>query len=191
MIRLALRTGTPDGSKCGTLVVGLFAGERPPRGEAGWADWRVGGAISRAILAGRIDGAIGSTVLMPGGKLPAKRLLVVGLGAPTDFKERALGAALDLALAKLGGLGDSDFAIALPGDKPWPAPKDAAGVIGEHLLRAMAAAARQARVTLIGTAPLMTEVRDWVRNAGDPVASHVVLDKDTDEPNASSMETRT
>lgn len=187
MIRLSLRSGTPDVS-CGTLVVGLFSGERPPRGEAGWADWRVGGAISRAILAGKIDGAIGSTVLMPAGKLPARRLLVVGLGAPTDFKERALGAAIDLALAKLAGLGDADFAIALPGEKPYPAPKDAAGTIGEHLLRAMAVAAKQARVTLIGPPALMTEMRDWVRTAGDPVASHVVLD---DEQNASSMETRT
>lgn len=178
MIRLSLRTGGPDRAPCGTLVVGLFAGERPPRGEAGWVDWRLGGAVSRAILAGRVDGAAGSCVLMPAAKLPAKRVLVVGLGAPGDFKGKALGAAIDLALAKLAGLHEDRFAMALPGDKPWPAPKDAAEVIGDHLLRALASAARQATITLLGPPALLDEIREWVRGAGDPVATHVVLDDD-------------
>src|SRR5438874_4311367 len=103
------RPGGPDHAPCGTLVVGMFAGERPPKGEAGWADWRVDGAISRAILNGRVNGEAGSTVLMPAGKLPASKLLVVGLGSPAEFKGKALAHAIDLALAKLTGWREEDF----------------------------------------------------------------------------------
>lgn len=182
MIRLRLAGDRPDFAPCGTLVVGLFAGERPPRGEAGWADWRLSGAISRAILAGRVDGSAGTTVLMPSGKLPAERLLVVGLGAPNDFKGKALGTAIDLAMAKLAGLKEEDFAIALPGTHDAPAPKDAAEVIGKHLLEPLAAAAKSAKITLLGPADLLAEVKEWIRNATGPVASHVVLGEDSTSP---------
>jgi hypothetical protein len=112
---------------------------------------------------------------MPAKKLPCARLLVVGLGAPSDFKGKALGAAFDLALAKTAGLNETDFAIALPGDKPWPIPRDAAEVTGEHLLVPFARAARSAKITLLGPTAYLNEVREWVRNAGDPVSTHVVL----------------
>jgi len=175
VIRLALSSEGPDTAPCGTLVVGMLAGERPPKGEAGWVDWRLGGALSRAILAGRVDGAAGSCVLMPAKKLPCARILVMGLGHPTEAKGRALGAAIDLAREKLAGLGETDFAIALPGDKPTGVPKDAAETIGRHLLIPLAAAARQAKITLLGPTELLNDVREWVRNAGDPVSTHVVL----------------
>ncbi len=179
MIRLRLETRGPDHAKCGTLIVGLHSGERPPRGEAGWLDWRLGGALSRAILAGRVDGARGTAVLMPAAKLPCARVIVVGMGAPSDFKGRELGAAVDLALSKIMGLGELDFAIALPGTKPYPPPKDSAEVIGERLLGTLATAAREAKITLLGPAPLLLEVAEWVRGASGPVTSHVVLDEQT------------
>lgn len=177
MIRLLLEPRGPDHAPCGTLVVGLHSGERPPRGEAGWADWRLSGALSRAILAGRVDGARGSAVLMPAAKLPCARVIVIGLGAPSDFKGRELGGAIEIALAKLAGLNENDFAIALPGTKPHALPKDAAEVVGERLLGALATAARSAKITLLGPAPFLVEVADWVRGASGPVASHVVLDE--------------
>lgn len=179
MIRLSLAGDHPDRAPCGTLVVGLFAGERPPRGEAGLADWRVGGALSRAILAGRVDGSAGSTVLMPPGKLLARKLLIVGLGTPSEFKGKQLGAAIDHALAKLAGLKEDDYALALPGTKPYALPKDAADVTGEHLLNALATAARSAKIALLGTPEFLNEVKDWVRTARGPVTSHVVLDDGT------------
>lgn len=179
MIRLTLAGDHPDNAPCGTLVVGLFTGERPPKGEAGWADWRLAGAISRAMLTGRVDGAAGTSVLMPTGKLPCRKLLVLGLGAPGEFKGKALGAAIDLALVKLAGLKEDDYTLALPGSKPWPLPKDAAEVTGAHLFEPLAAAARSAKITLLGTPEYLTEVKEWVRAARGPVASHVVLAEDS------------
>lgn len=178
MIRLKLIDGNPDLAPCGMLVVGLFQGERPPRGEAGLVDWRLNGALSRAILAGRIDGAAGTTVLMPPQKLPCSRILVVGLGPANDFKGKGLGAAIDLVLAKLDGLQETDLAIALPGTKPWPMPRNAAEVTGEHLLHRLAAAGRSATITLLGPADFLQDVKDWVRTSQDPVASHVALQED-------------
>jgi hypothetical protein len=177
VIRLRFGGDNPDRTPCGTLVAGLFTGERPPKGEAGWADWRVGGAISRAILAGRIDGAWGTSVLMPPGKLPARRLLLLGLGQPGEFKGKQLGAAIELALAKLAGLQEDDFAMALPGSKPWPLPKSAAEITGEHLLQPLASAARSARISILGPPELIVELKDWIRTTRGAVASHVVVDE--------------
>jgi hypothetical protein len=177
VIRLTLCSDGPDFAPCGTLVVGLYAGERPPRGEAGMADWRLGGAISRAILSGHLDTKLGSTILMPPGKLPASRLLLVGLGAPSEFKSRAMETVIATALAKLAGLREEDFAMAIPGTKPFPAPKDAADVIGEHLLGSLATAAKSAKITILGPADHLLEIRDWIRTATGPVTSHVVLDE--------------
>ena len=114
MIRLRLVADGPDHAPCGTLVVGLYQGERGPKGEAGWVDWRLGGALSRAILAGRVDGTAGMTVLMPAKKLPCKRVLVVGMGPQAEFKGKNLAIILDGVLEKVEGFQDMDLAIALP-----------------------------------------------------------------------------
>lgn len=179
MIRLKLIDGGPDKAPCGTLAVGLFQGERSPKGEAGWVDWRLAGALSRAILAGRVDGAAGSTVLMPAKKLPCQRILVVGLGPQAEFKGKNLAVALDSVLEKIEGLQDTDLAVALPGTKPWPAPRNAAEVLGEKLLHGLAAAGRSATISILGPPDLLAEIREWVRTQGDPVASHVSLEEDS------------
>lgn len=178
MIRLKLVDGGPDKAPCGTLAVGLFQGERPPRGEAGWVDWRLGGALSRAILAGRVGGEAGTTVLMPARKLPCARVLVVGLGPHAEFKGKNLAAALDQVIEKVEGLHDADLAVALPGTKPWPMPRNAAEVTGERLLHSLAAAARSAAITVLGPPDLLADLKEWVRAQPDPVASHVALDED-------------
>ena len=178
MIRLKLVDGGPDKAPCGTLAVGLFKGERPPRGEAGLVDWRLGGSLSRAILAGRVDGAAGTTVLMPAKKLPCARVLVVGLGPHAEFKGKTLAAALDEVLRKVAGFQDDDLAFALPGTKPWAMPRNTAEVIGEQVLHALAAAARSATITVLGPKELLADLKEWVRTQSDPVASHVVLDED-------------
>lgn len=188
MIRLKLIDGGPDKATCGTLAVGLFQGERPPKGEAGWVDWRLAGALSRAILAGHVDGAAGTTVLMPAKKLPCRRVLVVGLGPQAEFKGKNLATALDSVLEKIEGFQDNDLAVALPGTKPWPAPRNAAEVLGEKLLHGMAAAGRSATITILWPPELLADVREWVRTQGDPVASHVSLEEDSSSPRHEARE---
>lgn len=178
MIRLKLVDGNPDKAPCGTLAVGMFEGERPPKGEAGWVDWRLGGALSRAILAGKMDGAAGSFVLIPAKKLPCQRVLVVGLGPHAQFKSRDLANALDAVLEKTAGLHDTDLAVAIPGTKPFPLPRNAAEVVGERLLHSLAAAAKSATITVLGSPEMLADLKEWVRTQPDPVASHVALDED-------------
>ncbi|MFH1263575.1 MAG: M17 family peptidase N-terminal domain-containing protein [Pseudomonadota bacterium] len=68
------------------IVVTLYENERPPRGVHGLIDWRLHGFISRAILSGTVAGVENESVLMPlGRKLPARRLLVLGLGKKETY----------------------------------------------------------------------------------------------------------
>jgi hypothetical protein len=72
------------------LCVTLCSDERPLRGATGLTDWRLCGAISRAILAGRLHGDEGEVMLMPAaGRLPFGKILLFGLGP-----EQSLSAAV-------------------------------------------------------------------------------------------------
>ena len=62
-------------------VAGFFADERPLRGGAGRADWRLCGGLSRRIVGGDLSGKNGEAMLIGCGRaLAAPRLLLVGLG---------------------------------------------------------------------------------------------------------------
>lgn len=95
------------------LVVGFAEDERPLRGSAGLVDWRLCGALSRLIRAGRIGGARGEALLMPaGGGLRAGRVLALGLGAP-DAGPAGAAPVAD-ALARAGALQVERVALAAP-----------------------------------------------------------------------------
>jgi len=86
-------------------IVGCLSDERPLRGAAARADWRLCGAISRLLLAGDLAGEEGEAALFPsGGGVRAPRVMALGLG-PRDrrralrlraFARDALGRALGL-----------------------------------------------------------------------------------------------
>ena len=62
-------------------VVPLFEQERPLRGGAGRADWRLCGKLSALIAAQRLTGASGEAALLASfGGLRAPLLLVLGAG---------------------------------------------------------------------------------------------------------------
>lgn len=90
------------------IVVNLFEGVRLPGGATGAVDAALGGAIRRLIAAGDFDGKAGATALLyTDGKLPALRILVVGLGKAEKFDVhgvRKAAAAAYKALAKLKGV---------------------------------------------------------------------------------------
>lgn len=136
------------------LVVGLAPGDRPLRGAAGHADWRLCGRLSRLVAAGHVSGLRGEASLVVASTGLASPLVVlVGLG-PRDaldaagwlaVGEDAAQRALDLragAIA-LGVLDDAD-------------PPERLRVAVSSLLcgvsRALAAAGRDARVLLLGDA---------------------------------------
>jgi leucyl aminopeptidase len=88
------------------IVVTLYEDERPPRGVNGLIDWRLHGFISRAILSGTIQGKEDESVLIPlQRKLPARRLLVLGLGKPETYdlaKARHTAYRLGKTITQLG-----------------------------------------------------------------------------------------
>jgi hypothetical protein len=77
-----------DERESGALVVTFFEDERPLRGAAGLADWRLCGRLSRLIKKNRVEGSKGESLMMPPGRrLPFERILLFGLGSSTTFNE--------------------------------------------------------------------------------------------------------
>lgn len=71
-----------------TLLLTFFADERPLRGAAGLADWRLCGKLSQLIRHQRISGKRGETLMLPPGRrLPFQRLVLFGLGTSEKFNE--------------------------------------------------------------------------------------------------------
>lgn len=88
---------TPTNSETDCLVIGLFE-ERKAAHAATDVDHATKGLISRLVRAGDITGELGQTVMLhevPG--LSARRLLVVGLGANSEFDDRAFRKACSAA----------------------------------------------------------------------------------------------
>jgi hypothetical protein len=97
------------------LLAGFFASDRPLRGGAGRADWRLCGLISQLVQEGRIQGEEGQAALLPAGPVFASpRLLLVGCGDSQGFDRVALRRVAALGLARAAALAVNSVAVALP-----------------------------------------------------------------------------
>ena len=56
-------------AKAELAIAGFFLDERPLRGAAGRADWRLCGAASELLASKRLRGRVGEAVLIPAGNL--------------------------------------------------------------------------------------------------------------------------
>ncbi len=98
-------------------VAGFFESDRPLRGAAGRADWRLCGMLSELVVGGHMSGGPGDAVLMPtSGRLRAPRLLVLGLGDAARFGAPEIAAASRDAVRRLLELGISSAAMGIPGE---------------------------------------------------------------------------
>jgi leucyl aminopeptidase len=71
---------------CDLLIVNLFAGVTQPGGGTGAVDRALDGWISELIAQDSFKGKVGGTLIIPThGKIPAKRVLLIGLGEAKDF----------------------------------------------------------------------------------------------------------
>ncbi len=87
--------------KADTLVVNLFEGVLTPGGATGAVDQAMKGAISDLIAGGDFSGKAGDTaVLYPQGLIPARRIVLVGLGKQDDFDLEVARRASAVALKK-------------------------------------------------------------------------------------------
>ncbi|MBP9206810.1 MAG: peptidase M17 [Kofleriaceae bacterium] len=105
---LPLDLGRWDEAGQGTLVLTSFVDERPLRGAAGLADWRLCGRLSRLLRGDKVSGQRGETLMLPPGRrLPFTRLVWFGLGQSAGYGEDRLRTDLTwiaevLDLAQLG-----------------------------------------------------------------------------------------
>lgn len=100
-------------ARAGLTVGGYFSDERPLRGGAGRADWRLCGLVSRLLADGELSGARGEAVLLPTfGRLRSPRLLLMGLGARADYDLAAFEALTRDVLVRAAALGVETVALA-------------------------------------------------------------------------------
>jgi leucyl aminopeptidase len=78
-------SGQVHESEADAIIVGVFE-DYQPEGVTGAVDQALGGAIRHLLDGGDISGESGETaVLYPRGAIPARRVIIVGLGAYADF----------------------------------------------------------------------------------------------------------
>lgn len=77
--------------ECDAIVVNLFEGVDKPSGATGAVDVALGGAISSLIKEGEIKGKLDEThVIHSLGKMPARVVLIAGMGKREDFNPNKL-----------------------------------------------------------------------------------------------------
>lgn len=98
------------------LVLPVFKDDRPLRGAAGLADWRLCGRLSRFLVANRATSEQGETMMMPPGRrLKFDRILWFGLGDAKGYTDDRFRQDLAWILGVVTKAGVNDWAIQLPG----------------------------------------------------------------------------
>ena len=96
---VAFRVASVTDVAADAVVVNLFEGVRSPGGATGAVDAALGGAIREAIACGELRGRLGETLVIHTlGRLPARRVIVAGLGPREEFGRRAAREASAAAL---------------------------------------------------------------------------------------------
>ena len=110
-MQFSIRTQSPEKCKTGCLVLGVHANGVLSRA-AQAADKAAGGELRSALAQGDLAGKAGATLLLrrvPG--LAAERVLLVSLGARSDYGVAAFREAMRGAALALKGLGARDAAL--------------------------------------------------------------------------------
>lgn len=111
-------------------VVGFFTDERPLRGGAARADWRLCGGLSRRIESGDLSGKSGEALLIGCGRaLRVPRLLLLGLGERQHFDQLRVNDETRLALDRCLKLGCTEIALAPLGIAADDIPRHASALV--------------------------------------------------------------
>ena len=102
--------------KAGAIVVNHFEGMKRPEGDAAAVDKALGGAISQLIKQGDIKGKLNEVTLIHSlGKLPAGRIVVVGLGKKKELNINKVRGAVAETCRYLRGKGVTSVASTVQG----------------------------------------------------------------------------
>ncbi|MEE9592283.1 MAG: leucyl aminopeptidase [Thermoplasmata archaeon] len=115
-MRIQATHGRIEQAEDSAIVVNLFQGVQAPGGATGAVDRALGGMITDLIQGGDLKGKFKETVLFrTGGRIPAERVLVVGLGAEPDFGPDRIRETSAKAATFLRESGVSSYATILHG----------------------------------------------------------------------------
>lgn len=110
-MEIKVKVGRPEKEKAEAIVVGLFEEAKRFSAEVSALDKALGGAIRDAVDSGDFKGKLNQTYLIPAmGKIPASRVLLIGLGKEKEFTKDRLRQASGKSALYLSGLGLSSFA---------------------------------------------------------------------------------
>jgi hypothetical protein len=99
-----------------TLVLPVFKDDRPLRGAAGLADWRLCGRLSRLLKAARATAEAGETMMLPSGRrLRFRRVIWFGLGDAKGYTDDRFRADLSWIRGVVTSAGATDWALQAPG----------------------------------------------------------------------------
>ena len=94
----------------------VFKDDRPLRGAAGLADWRMCGRLSRLVKNNRATAEAGETLLLPPGRrLRFSRILWFGLGDAKGYTDERFRKDLSWILEVVVDAAVTDWAIQAPG----------------------------------------------------------------------------
>jgi hypothetical protein len=124
--------------------------ERPLGGASGFVDFRLCGALSRALKSGFFKGEPGEKLLLPSeDRIPAPMLFAVGLGPSRAVTLEQLDQALQNVVSMVEKAGAQHLAVGIP-HLGHLKPEAMAGLLGRRLVKAW----RTGRVLVLGEATL-------------------------------------
>lgn len=98
------------------IIVNLLKAITEPGGATGVVDKALDGAVAELIKSGDLSGKLGETaVLYPRGAVPARRVIVVGLGPADEFDLENIREAAAVAIERARALGASTVATIVHG----------------------------------------------------------------------------
>ena len=129
-INLALTPRPLERAEGEIAVAGFFVDERPLRGGAARADWRLCGGLSQRIESGDLSGKSGEAMLIGCGRaLAAPRLLLLGLGDRQAFDQVRVTDEIHHAMERCRKLGFSRIALSPLGIESDDIPRHAAAIV--------------------------------------------------------------
>jgi Cytosol aminopeptidase family, N-terminal domain len=105
-----------DDANAELLACCVWKDQWPMRGLAGLIDWRLSGRLHALARVGFLLGDVGEVLFVPGRpQLRFEKLLLLGLGARSDFGEATFRSVVLHLLRSLEGLGVRRAVVELPG----------------------------------------------------------------------------
>jgi len=132
-MEIIVQQGSITDIECDVAVVNLFSGVMRPGGATGAVDKTLDGAITKAIAGTGFKANLGQPLFLEStGKMPAKQVLVIGLGYSGDFGYQEVETVSQAAVAASVEQGASEIATIIHG----------AGIGGLDIVKAAQAVAK-------------------------------------------------